>query len=236
MVSKQLRLLFGGPRWRVRRATYASLIVLSLAFITATQTVTIFAKQSEVAQLRSFLYMMIVLFEGVGAINLRLGYGYGHAYQVEKGIGAVGFTGLSAANAVGLTGTTFQLVVWFVVLIVAKVIAFEWIVSRNAIMDSEGLNTALGKIPPPRTREEVVAVGSAAAAYARHGFFTDEDREELWDALGAPPINPWARATRDRLLRRRERAGALQAAGIDVEANDLDPNDEASWPEVPRRG
>lgn len=94
----------------------------------------------------------------------------------------------------------------------------------------------MGRISAPRDREEVTTFASTTAAFARHGFLTDEDRVELMDALNAPLVGQWARDTAQRMRRRRERVADLQSAGIDVEASDLDPENEEAWPPVPHRG
>lgn len=224
---------FAGPRWRVRRATYTSTALAALFFLFASVYLDSgIWPVSDQGRLRTFLYGIVVMFEGVGALNIRAGVMYGAAYRIEKALGTTLFMGLFISAGTGLAGSTFTSAIWFTGILITKVAIFEWIVSRNAILDKGGLHTAFGKIPPPSSRDEVVAVLSTGASYIRHGYATDDDIAEMELAIDAPNISDWAKERVEILSARRQRAAELQEAGIEIEARDLDPDDPTRWPQV----
>lgn len=210
-----------GNPWKVRRHTYVAILGILVVYL----AMTVYTGIIQAAQIRSFLYSLILVFEAVGALNIRRGHPYWPAYKIEKILGAIGFAGLSASTGIGLVGNNLTLGLWIFFIIAAKILSFEFILRKNSGLEAQALHTAIGMIPKPETQEEQDEILTIAAAVYRHGLGSEIARLEYMDAVEGPNITKWAKETRDMLIARRQKAAELQALGIDVEARDLEEYD-----------
>lgn len=216
-MPKRLIRPFRGPRGRVRRSSYGSILVMLAVYLAIYH----YTDRDGAILARSFCYTIAGFLYIVGGKNIRQNTQYHPAYKMEKNLGGVGFLGLGASLAVGFgTSSNGFLWIWLAILLVAQIGSFEFILYRNHSASHQYLSTIAGPIAYPDSTDDADAVVDHAVAILRHHLSSAEMREAVRDALGAPTGSEIAEDMRRQIARRRQQAMAVadDAAAVEAES------------------